>query len=62
MGSFFFLPGDFVEREIDSLANKSVSQLAKYLYYTSKNITLEAAMEIDKLGLDERYNRVLKAS
>lgn len=44
------------------MAYKNISHVAEYLYYTSNSITSEVAMEIDKLGLDERYNRALKAS
>lgn len=36
--------------------------LAEYAPYTTENITPEVAVEMDNLGLDERYNRALKAS
>lgn len=56
------LTGDFVEGELNPVANKNVSHLAEYLYYTFENITSKVAVEMDKLGLEERYNRALKAS
>lgn len=43
------------------MANKNNSHLAEYINYTSESITPEVGMEMDKLGLDERYNRALKA-
>lgn len=52
MGSLFSLPWDFVEGEFDLVANKNVSYLAKYLYYSSKNITLEVTDEMDKVSQD----------
>lgn len=52
MGSLFSLPWDFVKGEFDLIANKNVSYLAKYLYYTSKNITLEVTDEMDKASQD----------
>lgn len=62
MDSLFSLPEDFIEGELDPVANKKVSHLAEYVHYTSENITPEVAGEMDKLGLDERYNQALKAS
>ncbi|XP_006435936.2 probable ATP-dependent RNA helicase DDX31 isoform X2 [Citrus clementina] len=62
VGSLFSLPEDFIEGELDPVANKKVSHLAEYVHYTSENITPEVAGEMDKLGLDECYNRALKAS
>lgn len=56
IGSLFFLPGDFIEDELDPVANKKVSHLAEYVYYTIENITPGVAEEMDNLVLDERYN------
>lgn len=62
IGSLFFLVRRFVEGELNPVANKSVSHLAKCLHFTFKSITPKVAMEMDKLSLDELYNRALKAS
>lgn len=62
MSSIFSLPGDFVEGKLDPVANKNTSHLAEYLYYNYENITPEVVVEMNELGLDERYNRAFKAS
>ena len=62
MSSLFSLPRDFVEGKLDPVANKNTSHLAEYLHYPFKNITPEVVVEMDELGLDERYNRAVKAS
>lgn len=61
-GFLLLLAKDFVKGELDPMANKNFSHRAECLHYTSDNITLEVAMEMDKLGLDKCYNRALKAS
>lgn len=53
---------DLSEGELDPIAIERVSHLARYIYYSAENITLEAAAEIDRLGLSKRYGRALKAS
>lgn len=62
MDSLFSTPGDFIEGELDPMANKKVFHLAEYIHYTTENITSEVVVEMDKLGLHERHSRALKAS
>lgn len=58
----FPFPNDLSEGVLDLIANEMVSHMAHYIYYFVENITLENAMETDRLRLGEHYSRVLRAS
>ena len=50
-----------MEGELDPVANKQISHLTNYFFHFSESISTDMAMEADKLDLNERYSRALKA-
>ena len=60
-GSLFTAPGDLMEGELDPVANKRISHLTDCFLHSSESISTDMAMEADKLDLNERYSRALKA-
>lgn len=58
--SLYSLPGDFIGEDLDPIANKKISHLARYVYYTTKTITLEMATNLDRLErvelIDQNYS------
>ena len=61
LGSLFSTPGDLMEGELDPVANKRISHLTDCFLHSSESISTDMAMEADKLDLNERYSRALKA-
>ncbi|XP_024956005.1 uncharacterized protein LOC102619120 isoform X2 [Citrus sinensis] len=61
LSSLFTAPGDLVEGELDLVANKRISHLPDYFLHSSECISTDMAMEADRLDLNERYSRALKA-
>ena len=47
--------------KLDPVVNKQISHLADCFLYSSECISTDMAMEADKLDLNERYSRALKA-
>ena len=60
-GSLFTAPGDLIEGELDPVANKQISHLIDCFLHSSESISTDGAMKSDKLDLNERYSRALKA-
>ena len=60
-GSLFTAHGDLMEGELDPVANKRISHLTDCFFHSSESISTDMAMEADKLDLNERYSRALKA-
>lgn len=50
-----------MEGKLDPVVNKRISHLADCFLYSSECISTDMAMEADKLDLNERYSRALKA-
>ena len=61
LDSLFTVPVDLMEGELDLVANKWISHLADCFLNSSECISTDKAMEADKLYLNERYSRALKA-
>lgn len=61
LGSLFTILGDLIEGELDSVANRKISYLTDNFLHTSECISTNMAAEADKLYLNERYSRALKA-
>ena len=60
-GSIFTAPRDLMEGELDPVANKQISHLTDCFLHSSESIFTDMTIEADKLDLNERYSRVLKA-
>lgn len=61
LGSLFIVPEDVMEGELDPVTNKRISHMTDYFLYSSECISVDMATEADRLDLNERYGRVLKA-
>ena len=61
LSSLFTALGDLVEGELDPVANKRISHLADCFLHSSECISTDMAMKADRLDLNERYSRALKA-
>ena len=61
LGSLFTVSGDLTEGELDPVANKKISHMTNCFLYTSECIYVDMAAEVDRLDLNERYGRALKA-
>lgn len=62
VGSLFSLLRNFIEDDLDPVANKKLSFLVEYFHHIIEIITSEVAVEMEKLGLDERYKRAFKVT
>lgn len=60
--SLFFILRDFIEGDLDPVANKKVSYLVEYFHHIIENTTSEAVVEMEKLGLDEHYKQAFKVT
>ena len=61
LGSLFTIPRDLMEGELDPVANKRISHLVDCFLHSSECISTDMAIEGDRLDLNERYSRALKA-
>lgn len=62
VSSLFSLLRNFIDDDLDPVANKKVSYLVEYFHHIIEIITSEVAVEMEKLGLDERYKRAFKVT